>query len=67
MAGYLNKVQIIGNLGKDPEIRSMQNGGRVANLSVATTVCSCPHATRVAFFFCSALILRGIFWFLVSP
>jgi single-strand DNA-binding protein len=38
MAGYLNKVQIIGNLGKDPEIRSMQNGGRVANLSVATTV-----------------------------
>ena len=37
MAGSLNKVQIIGNLGKDPEIRTMQNGGRVANLSVATS------------------------------
>jgi len=33
----LNKVQIIGNLGRDPEIRSFQNGGRVANMSVATT------------------------------
>ena len=37
MAGSLNKVQIIGNLGKDPDIRTMQNGGRVANLSVATS------------------------------
>ena len=33
----LNKVQIIGNLGRDPEVRSFQNGGRVANLSVATS------------------------------
>lgn len=33
----LNKVQLIGNLGKDPEIKSMNNGKRVANFSVATT------------------------------
>ena len=37
MAGSVNKVILIGNLGRDPEIRSMQNGGRVANLSVATS------------------------------
>lgn len=37
MAGSVNKVTLIGNLGKDPEIRSMQNGGKVANLSVATS------------------------------
>ena len=33
----LNKVMLIGNLGADPEIRSFQNGGRVANLRLATT------------------------------
>lgn len=33
----LNKVQLIGNLGADPEIRSFQNGGRVCNLRVATS------------------------------
>lgn len=33
----LNKVQIIGNLGRDPEIRSFQNGGSVCNLRIATT------------------------------
>lgn len=33
----LNKVQIIGRLGKDPEIRQMQNGGNVTNLSIATS------------------------------
>jgi len=33
----LNKVQLIGHLGKDPEIRSFSNGGRIANLSVATS------------------------------
>lgn len=33
----LNKVMIIGNLGADPEIRSFANGGRIANLRVATT------------------------------
>lgn len=37
MAGSVNKVILIGNLGNDPEIRSFQNGGRVANLSVATS------------------------------
>lgn len=37
MAGSVNKVILVGNLGKDPEVRSFQNGGRVANLSVATT------------------------------
>lgn len=33
----LNKVQLIGNLGADPEIRSFQNGGRVCNLRIATS------------------------------
>jgi single-strand DNA-binding protein len=33
----LNKVMIIGHLGSDPEVRSMANGGRVCNLSVATS------------------------------
>ena len=37
MAGSLNKVMLIGNLGADPDIRSFQNGGKVANLRVATT------------------------------
>lgn len=37
MAGSVNKVIIIGNLGKDPEVRSFQNGGKVCNLSVATS------------------------------
>ncbi len=37
MAGSVNKVILIGNLGRDPEIRTMQNGGRVANLSIATS------------------------------
>ncbi len=37
MAGSLNKVMLIGNLGQDPDVRSMQNGGRVCNLSIATS------------------------------
>jgi len=37
MAGSVNKVILIGNLGRDPEIRNMQDGGRVANLSLATS------------------------------
>jgi len=36
MAGSVNKVILIGNLGRDPEVRTMQNGGRVCNLSIAT-------------------------------
>ena len=37
MAGSLNKVMLIGNLGADPEIRSFQNGGKVCNLRIATS------------------------------
>ena len=37
MAGSVNKVILVGNLGRDPEVRSFQNGGRVANLSIATS------------------------------
>ena len=37
MAGSLNKVMLIGNLGADPEVRSFQNGGKVCNLRVATS------------------------------
>lgn len=37
MAGSLNKVQLIGNLGRDPEIRHTQDGRPVCNLRVATT------------------------------
>lgn len=37
MSRSLNKVQIIGNLGADPEVRSTNNGSRVATLSVATS------------------------------
>lgn len=36
MAGSVNKVILIGNLGADPEVRSFQNGGRVCNLRLAT-------------------------------
>ena len=37
MSGSVNKVIIMGNLGKDPEIRNFPNGGRVCNFSVATS------------------------------
>lgn len=37
MAGSLNKVMLIGNLGSDPEVRSFQNGGKVCNLRLATS------------------------------
>ncbi|MAI92109.1 single-stranded DNA-binding protein [Ponticaulis sp.] len=37
MAGSVNKVILVGNLGRDPEIRSMNSGGSIANLSVATS------------------------------
>ncbi|WP_086607286.1 single-stranded DNA-binding protein [Erythrobacter donghaensis] len=37
MAGSLNKVMLIGNLGADPEIRTFGNGGKVANLRIATS------------------------------
>lgn len=35
MAGSLNRVQLIGNLGRDPEVRTFQSGGKVCNFSVA--------------------------------
>ena len=37
MAGSVNKVILIGNLGRDPEVRSMQDGGKIVQLSVATS------------------------------
>lgn len=37
MAGSVNKVILIGNLGADPEIKSFQSGGRIANLRIATS------------------------------
>jgi single-strand DNA-binding protein len=37
MVGSVNKVILVGNLGRDPEVRSMQNGGKVCNLSIATS------------------------------
>lgn len=37
MAGSLNRVLLIGNLGSDPEIKTMQSGDKVANLSIATS------------------------------
>ncbi|MFU8898558.1 MAG: single-stranded DNA-binding protein [Roseinatronobacter sp.] len=37
MAGSVNKVIIIGNLGRDPEVRNFPNGGKVCNLRIATS------------------------------
>lgn len=37
MAGSINKVTLIGNLGADPEVRAFQNGGKVCNLRIATS------------------------------
>ena len=37
MAGSVNKVILVGNLGRDPEVRTMQDGGKVCNLSLATS------------------------------
>jgi len=37
MAGSVNKVILIGNLGADPEVRTFQNGGKVCNLRIATS------------------------------
>ena len=37
MAGSVNKVILVGNVGNDPEIRSFNNGGKVANFSLATS------------------------------
>lgn len=45
MAGSLNRVQLIGNLSRDPEIRSLQNGSKVADLSIATSESWTDRAT----------------------
>ena len=37
MAGSVNKVILVGNLGNDPEVRNLPSGGKVVNLSVATS------------------------------
>lgn len=37
MAGSVNKVIIVGHLGRDPEVRSFQNGGKIVNLRIATS------------------------------
>ena len=37
MAGSVNKVILVGNLGADPEVKSFSNGGRIANLRIATS------------------------------
>lgn len=37
MAGSVNKVILIGNLGQDPEVRNFQNGGKMCNLRIATS------------------------------
>ena len=37
MAGSVNKVILVGNLGKDPEVRSTQDGGKIVNMTVATS------------------------------
>jgi single-strand DNA-binding protein len=37
MAGSVNKVILVGNLGRDPEVRTMQNGGKVVSFSIATS------------------------------
>ncbi len=37
MAGSVNKVILIGNLGADPEVKGFQNGGKIANLRIATS------------------------------
>ena len=37
MSGSVNKVILVGNLGKDPEIRHLENGAAVANFSIATS------------------------------
>jgi single-strand DNA-binding protein len=37
MAGSVNKVILVGNLGRDPEVRTLNNGGKVVQLNVATS------------------------------
>jgi single stranded DNA-binding protein (ssb) len=45
MAGSVNKVILIGNLARDPEVRTFHNGGKVCNLSIATSDNWCDRNT----------------------
>lgn len=38
MAGSLNRATLVGNVGRDPEVRSFPDGGKIANLSIATSL-----------------------------
>lgn len=46
MAGSVNKVILVGNLGRDPEVRSFQNGGKLCNLRIATSETWTDKQTR---------------------
>ena len=50
MAGSINKVILIGNLGADPEIRALPSGQMVANLSVATSEVYNDREGKIPFF-----------------
>ena len=45
MSGSLNKVMLIGNLGRDPELKSTPSGQTVARFSAPTTLTPCPSFT----------------------
>ena len=46
MAGSVNKVILVGNLGADPEVKSFPSGGRIANLRIATSESWTDRATN---------------------
>jgi single-stranded DNA-binding protein len=46
MAGSVNKAVLIGNLGRDPEARNMQSGGKVVSFSVATSEVAAQPGAR---------------------
>ena len=53
MAGSVNKVILIGNLGRDPEVRTFQNGGKVCNLRIARLADERPPRTAMVACKCS--------------
>ena len=46
MAGSVNKVILVGNLGRDPEVQTFQNGGKVCNLRIAAQIADEHHAIQ---------------------